>query len=121
MMEFLDEEDRRGAMRQANRAFVRAALAFVSLVLLAPLVTLYVTPVFGLAASLIAVVLGASSIPTLRHPQAKVIGALRVVGLVLASLVLLVGALELVAIGLQYKKMRDDAEMIDRANRRVRW
>lgn len=77
--EFLDVE---ATKRVAHRAMVSAVLAFVgSGATGLPLPTVVVVPF-----AVIAIVVGVSAIRTLNHPEAKVIGGGRHLGIVLAAL-----------------------------------
>jgi deoxyinosine 3'endonuclease (endonuclease V) len=115
---FLDEDDRQGAIRVANRAVVRAALS-LGLTVAAPVVAAVMGPVFGLVLVVATVGLAASSVLTLRHPQASVIGALRSLGLVLGGIVLLIGALEVAYATWRYIEWRDRIEMRERLQPRT--
>jgi hypothetical protein len=102
---FLDEEDRQGAIRVAQRAVVRSAVS-LGLTVAAPIVAVVAGPVFGLIAAVVAVGLASTSVLTLRHPQASVIGGLRVLGFVLGGVVLAVGALQVLYVVWRYEEWR---------------
>jgi hypothetical protein len=118
-MEFFDEEVRQAAARTAQRAVTTGASALLMSLVMAPLFSLFIHPLAGVAMVVLAIFFGASSISTLRHPQAVVIGALRIVGFALSGAALLVATIEIVVVGLQYTVMRHNAELIENANQRV--
>jgi hypothetical protein len=115
---FLDEEDRQGAVRVATRAVVRAGIALFATVA-SPLVALMFGPVFGVVFGVAAIGLAASSLNTLRHPQASVVGGLRVLGLVLAGIVILIGVLEVALAGWRVHEWRQNAELTERVDGRA--
>jgi hypothetical protein len=81
--------DAEATRRVANRAVISAGAAFAGGVVgnIVPLAPLVIIPFL-----VIAVLVGISSIRTLNHPEAHVIGALRHVGIVGAAIGALLGA-----------------------------
>lgn len=100
-MTFLDDDDRRGAVRVAQGTVIRAAVALF-LAIAAPFGLLFAGPLYALVIAVGAVGLATSAIVTLSHPQASVVGGLRVIGFVLAGIAVGVGLLEIVVGVLRY-------------------
>jgi len=117
-MTFLDEEERQVAIRVARGAVGRTAVA-LGLTFAAPLVAVFLGPLFGLAVGVAAIGLAASSVNMLRHPQSSVIGGLRVVGLLIGGGVLLIGAIGVVYGTWQYMEWRRQAAELNRVEQLV--